>query len=246
MGSKCCHEQTRKDVDILIPPTQPLSTTLGDELPGELRHCDSAGEIGENSIANPIVRFQTHKWAEKCPHKLSAVPANNRCRMMMIKLNTEANVVEFGEKQRQMSLELRDSINCTFLDQLPPEHRRKKSQPEEDKKRNASMEFCERWSADVRAETEVVISLEKRMVICPPPSHFRRENKNVMKEKYEVLGAVGKGSFGEVRQVRERATGRVRAVKIMPKSTCQMTSNFVNEIKILQKLVRANVRKPFC
>ncbi len=231
MGNRCCHEGERKEEDLTY--MKAVTTTMGDE--GGLRRNNSEEELCENTIANPVIQFQTHERIDKGRAKRPP-PRKDR---LLIKLKTEANLVELCHRTRQMSLELRDSINCTFLDQLPAgmERERKKS-PEISPKRTSSAEIDKRWSTAVRAETEVVISLEKRMVICPTPSHFRRENKNVMEDKYEILKPIGKGAYGEVKMIKEKTTGQIRAVKIMPKSTCQMTSNFVDEIKILQKLVR--------
>ena len=99
------------------------------------------------------------------------------------------------------------------------------------------MQSSKQLNFNARAETELVISLEKKMIFGLPPSYFRRENKSGMEEKYEILGSVGKGAYGEVKKVKERQSGQIRAVKIMPKATCQMTSNSADEIKILQSLV---------
>lgn len=100
---------------------------------------------------------------------------------------------------------------------------------------------CER-SVDMdtialRPRTEVVISLEKKLVNRLSAGCFRRENKRRIEEKYEMLEVVGKGAHGEIRKVRDRSTGDVRAVKIVPKESNSIVTNFEEEIAILQKLV---------
>ena len=72
------------------------------------------------------------------------------------------------------------------------------------------------------------------------PAQFRCENKRNIEEQYEVLEVIGKGSFGEVKKIRDRETGELRALKVMQKKSCQMTKEFSDEIQILQKLVKTH------
>ncbi len=67
--------------------------------------------------------------------------------------------------------------------------------------------------------------------------NLRGENVGFLEEKYAVLEFVDRGSFGEVKKVRETATGRIRALKVINKGKCQMTDSFADEIAILKKLV---------
>ena len=89
----------------------------------------------------------------------------------------------------------------------------------------------------MRPRTEVIISLEKKLVSKLNAGCFRRENIRAMEEKYEVLNVIGKGAHGEVKMIKDRNTGDVLAAKIIPKAVDQMIHNFEEEIKILQKLV---------
>ncbi len=71
----------------------------------------------------------------------------------------------------------------------------------------------------------------------PMPAQFRCENKNKLEERYDVLEMVGKGGFGEIRKIKDKNTGTIRALKIMQKSRCQAAKEFSDEIQILQRLV---------
>lgn len=69
------------------------------------------------------------------------------------------------------------------------------------------------------------------------PQYFRCENTGKLEDRYQILSLIGKGAYGEVKKIRDTVTNEIRALKIMLKSTCQMTKNFSDEIRILQKLV---------
>ncbi len=73
------------------------------------------------------------------------------------------------------------------------------------------------------------------------PSRFRLENKGAFDSKYAVQYPLGKGSFGEVRMIKDRVTGAPRAVKVVPKAKCKVTDNFMEEVEILKKLDHPNV-----
>jgi len=69
------------------------------------------------------------------------------------------------------------------------------------------------------------------------PSNFRVESKCPLEEKYEILYMIGKGTFGEVKKIRDRDTKIERAVKIVKKEKCKVSSSLIEEIEILKKLV---------
>ena len=70
------------------------------------------------------------------------------------------------------------------------------------------------------------------------PFHFRIEkNKTAFKLKYDVEETIGKGSFGEVKRIKEKNTGSYKALKTISKSHCQTTDNYADEIQIIKKLV---------
>lgn len=74
------------------------------------------------------------------------------------------------------------------------------------------------------------------------PKHFRVERKKEMlSEKYEIGGVIGRGTFGEVKKIKDKTTGELRAVKIISKTHCQQTDNFADEIDIIKKLDHPNV-----
>jgi hypothetical protein len=69
------------------------------------------------------------------------------------------------------------------------------------------------------------------------PSGFRLENKDPVTQKYEILCSLGKGSFGEVKKIKDKKTGEMRAMKVISRKNCQTTVNYFEEIKILKQLV---------
>jgi hypothetical protein len=68
--------------------------------------------------------------------------------------------------------------------------------------------------------------------------HCKRECTDFLEEKYVILNYVDCGAFGEVKKIREYATGAFRALKIINKNRCQRTNSSNDEISILKKLVR--------
>lgn len=97
---------------------------------------------------------------------------------------------------------------------------------------------------EAREETTSPKTLRSKTINCVHEAkfrisftHFRRENKGYLEERYQILQVIGKGSFGEVKKIKDRCTGELRAVKVMQKKYCQMTKDFSDEIQILQKLV---------
>ncbi len=66
---------------------------------------------------------------------------------------------------------------------------------------------------------------------------FRTEKTISLSDKYEKLELIGKGSFGEVRKVLEKESGKIRVMKCMLKGRCQKSELVVDEIEILKQLV---------
>lgn len=56
-------------------------------------------------------------------------------------------------------------------------------------------------------------------------------------DEYRVVDVLGRGSFGEVKKVVHRVTGKAYALKIINKNYCSENGNILNEISILKKLV---------
>ena len=67
--------------------------------------------------------------------------------------------------------------------------------------------------------------------------HFRIEKKGSLTDKYIIEECIGKGSFGEVKKIRDKSTGISRALKVISKEHCQKTDSFADEIEIIKKLV---------
>lgn len=76
-----------------------------------------------------------------------------------------------------------------------------------------------------------------RQSIALEASRFRLEQKASVWSKYEFMKVLGKGSFGEVQMIRNKESKVLRALKIIPKSDCNSSENYLEEIKILQQLV---------
>jgi len=88
------------------------------------------------------------------------------------------------------------------------------------------------------SDGSVMEEKQKCQTIIPiDPSKFRIERKTTLEDNYEVLYILGKGTFGEVRMVKHKKSGQKRALKIVAKSACQMSENYVDEIEILKNLV---------
>ena len=63
------------------------------------------------------------------------------------------------------------------------------------------------------------------------------EQKGSIYSRYKVVDLLGYGTFGEVKKVVNRSTGKIYALKIIKKSCCSENLNLMNEIEILKKLV---------
>ena len=70
------------------------------------------------------------------------------------------------------------------------------------------------------------------------PLHFRGEREvESLESKYLIEGVIGKGSFGEVKKIKDKDNNQYRALKIIHKANCQKTDDFADEIEIIKKLV---------
>jgi len=85
-------------------------------------------------------------------------------------------------------------------------------------------------SGSIRSERS-----EKSIVF--DPECVVMEKKGSIYKEYQVVDVLGRGSFGEVKKVLHRASGKAYAMKILNKNCCSKNSNAINEIEILKKLV---------
>jgi hypothetical protein len=92
-------------------------------------------------------------------------------------------------------------------------------------------------SRGMSSAVEAIRSLGRGVTFGIGAAQFRRANRKIIEDKYEVMSTLGKGSYGEVKLIKDREFGHLRALKVMPKSTCYMTETFAEEVKILQQLV---------
>ncbi len=69
------------------------------------------------------------------------------------------------------------------------------------------------------------------------PENYRCEGTGTFLDKYQIMCKLDHGTYGEVSKIKEVGSGAIRALKSMSKVKCQMTDTFVDEIRILKKLV---------
>jgi hypothetical protein len=68
-------------------------------------------------------------------------------------------------------------------------------------------------------------------------SYLVQEKTVPIRDAYEELYTLGKGTFGEVWKVRHKGTGKLFALKTISKNRCEKLDNIKNEIEILKSLV---------
>ncbi len=85
----------------------------------------------------------------------------------------------------------------------------------------------------------------RRTSVSVDVSKFVKEAKGDLQERYEVRKTIGQGAYGEVRMVMDKVTNDVRAMKVIPKSTCAgvNSSAITNEIKVLKTLDHPSILK---
>ncbi|CDW86127.1 protein kinase domain containing protein [Stylonychia lemnae] len=78
-------------------------------------------------------------------------------------------------------------------------------------------------------------------------SIFVHECKGQIKSKYRVLENIGKGTYGQVKKVLHKATGELRAMKIIKKGQVndEFMSILMNEIEILKQLDHPKIVRIF-
>jgi hypothetical protein len=75
------------------------------------------------------------------------------------------------------------------------------------------------------------------------PWYFRVERSGKIEDHYQTIDSIGKGGYGVVNKVRNIITSEIRAVKMIAKCKCQMSSSFSDEIRILQHIVVFRVKE---
>ena len=116
MGNKCCHEEEK--AENVLHYMKAVSSKQVNEGRKAGRQQSLDEEFAEKTSTIAVNEFQTHKRNDK--GNLKKPQACERKKQFLIRVNTEANVVNYDRRTRQMSLELKDSINCTFLEQYKP------------------------------------------------------------------------------------------------------------------------------
>eukprot|EP01022_Parablepharisma_sp_SALTPOND_P021490 TRINITY_DN425_c0_g1_i1.p4 TRINITY_DN425_c0_g1~~TRINITY_DN425_c0_g1_i1.p4 ORF type:complete len:288 (+),score=28.19 TRINITY_DN425_c0_g1_i1:3717-4580(+) len=222
MGSKCCIYKSRRATN-KGDCTQLDLTTFTDPRTGL---CEDELSTNENAFINEVTSFHSKlpKFREKHRKGLSL----NAYSHGPLCFTTESN-------KPSQKLDESDRIGHELVvDQ------------NEEKNENVTTDYRKYLvkpfkSSGFRAESEWNIPSTQKFQLSMAPEYFRRENKSVVNTKYDSLETVGKGAFGEVKRVRDKATGCIRAMKVIAKEKCEASSKFADEIKILQKLDHPNV-----
>ena len=73
------------------------------------------------------------------------------------------------------------------------------------------------------------------------PSSFVIETKEKLTKKYEILGTIGRGAFGEVHKTRNKTNNEIYALKIIHKYLYPDIGSLIQEIEILKTLDHPNI-----
>jgi len=72
---------------------------------------------------------------------------------------------------------------------------------------------------------------------------FKIERKYSKGTHFELLELIGKGTFGEVRKIRDQYTSKIYVMKSILKSQCQKTESIIDEIEILKQLDHPHIAR---
>jgi hypothetical protein len=220
MGTRCCSCNDNRDGK--ADYVQVVITKTGETGTGEATGVAKCGDLEEDAAPAEMLKLETK------PVKRPQFPGR-RCPSL-------------GQKQiegisKAASAQQKKVLQARPLDDLNDPGATAESTKEELKSKSPAQFAQKRLVHCARAETALELNEAKGDNVDVAPVHFRRENKSIVDAKYEVIGDIGKGAFGEVKRVREKTTGHLRAMKIFSKLNCSTPTTFSDEIKILQKLV---------
>jgi len=76
-------------------------------------------------------------------------------------------------------------------------------------------------------------------------NHFVEEKKGSIKEHYRIGSCLGQGAYGEVRKCQHKASGSMRAIKIIKKAMLDPAERekLINEVTVLKELDHPNILK---
>jgi len=178
-------------------------------------------ETGECASARQITNFETHS-----PVKMGKSPAKKSkfTQIEETKIdNFEELIMKSGSSPDQPMIASSTLNNSSQMDK---------------KNGHNSSDIAEFRMLSIRSDNED--SIRKVSIDL---GGTRGERKGDISEKYELLYVIGKGAYGEVRKIKNKVNGELRAVKIISKSKCQTTDNYFEEFEILKKLDHPNVLK---
>jgi hypothetical protein len=102
----------------------------------------------------------------------------------------------------------------------------------------AQENFTEAYKKSGTSRPDIIKDYGGLPQVSIEPSQFRVESALKVDDRYDTLETIGVGSFGEVKRIRKRGTNEIKALKVLPKSKCKDAAMVLEEIQILQHLVR--------
>lgn len=225
MGNKCCQCEPKQDnLNLIAIPASSLPI-IEKEIIQEMLPTNE-NDASESIVANPIILFQAKetKFKDALAKTENTKAGTNEVRTPELKCKDNGILLRIEEKKPvYASGDLKQEP--IFVEEIKKTVEEKKEPYQRSK------------TVNLRAESVWGNSIAKKGTLNISPQHFRRENKQVFEKKYEVIGNIGKGAFGEVKKIKERATGNIHALKIIGKDKCEKTVSLNEEITILQKIV---------
>jgi len=81
----------------------------------------------------------------------------------------------------------------------------------------------------------------KEKIVAVDLTKFKIEKVGHYSAQYEIVGSLGKGSYGEVNKVKHKVNGKIFAMKTIPKNLCIDEKQVLPEIEILKSLDHHNI-----
>ncbi len=69
-------------------------------------------------------------------------------------------------------------------------------------------------------------------------AQFCLERRNAIISRYEEVAIIGRGTYGVVKRVRDKATGTFRAMKVLSRAGFRPNIDYKEEVEIMKSLVR--------
>ncbi len=214
MGNQCCRESTSNRA---IPETI--------ECPAQTEVAQLQWEtelLEENARVHTVANFQSHHTLPKGKAPKTVVLAT------------------FSDPgQPSISLRIPEEPPMNPVSESDCKESEKENDTDNDKDKDKISHQEPHTPLSVHsAKSDVPSPRHNRGSVLVDISDFICEKYTALEARYEIMSTLGRGSFGEVKQVRDRQSGQLLAAKIISKGHCQITDTYLDEITILKKLVR--------